>query len=152
LTARADDLQVKVAAVLALLVFLAGCGGSSVHRSSPPVTPRAWTSVVTDWFDDTRIDNAHSCAAVIEAYVRVQLISFPSPTSTSAFRTLRSYARSVCTPHGSTEGIDVGTSDSDVARAAGFPRSIRGSCLIYTELRVCLENGRVSNVQHIEHG
>jgi hypothetical protein len=136
----------RAAAVLVLLTFLAGCGGSH-RRSTPPVSLKEWIAVVNDWGDNARIDEHHRCAAVVDAFAHLESISFPS--SWDAVAKLRAYGRGVCTTDGETGRLFVGMSDADLAAAAGFPTRIVGACWIYANRSACLDSGRVVTLRFV---
>jgi hypothetical protein len=83
-----DQVQIRVASVLvAICLAVVACGG----HAKRPVTAAEWKAVITDWLDDGRITERHSCEAVRAAELRL-----PVTTYSHAPQDLRRYEAKVC--------------------------------------------------------
>lgn len=142
----------------ALVVVVAGCGGSHAARRIPVITTKQWVAVLDDVLDNARIDRGHSCGAVVEALAHFKVMSPPSTrTYGRAVSIMDRYAYGVCPRHSQLAGVVVGMTDGEVADIAGMPRTPGLRCWLYavtrdrTGRRVCFNRGRVTLVQVSVH-
>lgn len=77
------------ALVACAVVVLAGCGG----HTRPAARTGSWQAVLRDWQDDGTFEEAHSCAAVIEASKHIPP---DSPVYSTIVRDLAREAAQVC--------------------------------------------------------
>lgn len=90
----------RVAALLALVLALAGCGHGgegSAAASKPvevrPVSADEWKAVLRDWYDHGRVARRHRCAAVRAAIAHLPV---DPRTYNTAYDDLQAYAGTVC--------------------------------------------------------
>jgi hypothetical protein len=141
-----------------IAVVVAGCGGSHGALRIPVVTTKQWVAVMSDLFDNGRLDAHHNCGAVVEAVAHYEVMHPPAnPIYLRAVPLLDRYAHGVCPRHPQLASIVVGMTDAEVADVAGMPRTPGLRCWLYpvtrdrTGRRVCFDRGRVTLVQVSVH-